>query len=53
MFWITVLAFCMSAALVKLGVLLVMVSVLTTALWATGAGLALLASLGIWQLRRR
>ena len=53
MFWITLLAIAMAAALVKLGVALVMVSILTGALWAMGLVLALGASYVIWHIRRR
>lgn len=53
MFWITLLAIAMAAALVKLGVALVMVSILTGALWAMGLALALGASYLIWHIRRR
>lgn len=53
MFWITLLAIAMAAALVKLGVALVMVSILTGALWATGLALAVGVSYLIWHIRRR
>lgn len=53
MFWITLLAIAMAAALVKLGIALVMVSILTGALWTTGLTLAVGASYLIWHIRRR
>jgi hypothetical protein len=53
MFWITALALFMAGALVKLGVAIVMVSMLTAALWAAGACLAVLLTLIIWLVWRR
>jgi Na+/H+ antiporter NhaD/arsenite permease-like protein len=53
MLWITALGFAMAAALVKLGVALVMVSILTTALWGAGACLLVLLSLVVWLAWRR
>lgn len=53
MFWITVLAMFIAAALVKLGVALVMVTILSAALWTTGAVLAVLTLFVIWRIRRR
>jgi hypothetical protein len=53
MIWITTLALVMAAALVKLGVASVMVSILTTALWATGACIAALLTFVMWQSWRR
>lgn len=53
MFWITLLAIAMAAALVKLGIALVMVSILTGALWTTGLALAVATSYLIWRIWRR
>lgn len=53
MFWICTLALVMAAALVKLGVASVMVSMLSTALWATGACLAVLLAFVMLQAWRR
>jgi hypothetical protein len=53
MFWITALGFFMAAALVKLGVSLVMVSLLTAALWGAGACLTVLLLLVVWLAWRR
>jgi hypothetical protein len=52
MFWITALALFVAGAFMKLGVALVMVSMLTTALWATLACTALLLALLMWKSRR-
>jgi hypothetical protein len=53
MFWICSLALMMAAALVKLGVAVVMISILTSALWVTGACLALLLAFVLWQSLRQ
>jgi hypothetical protein len=53
MFWITALALLVAGAFMKLGVALVMVSMLTAALWTTLACMALLVAFLIWQSRRK
>lgn len=53
MLWISVLALFMAGALVKLGVAMVMVSILSAALWVAGAGIAVLLSFVMWQSWRR
>jgi hypothetical protein len=53
MFWITALALFVAGAFMKLGVALVMVSVLTAALWTTLACMAVLIALLMWKSRRR
>jgi hypothetical protein len=53
MFWITALAVLMAAAFVKLGVALVLVSLLSAALWAAGAGVAVLSGLVMWLAWRK
>lgn len=53
MLWICALALVMAAALVKLGVASVMVSMLSATLWATLACLAALIVFVIWQAWKR
>jgi hypothetical protein len=53
MFWMSSLALVMAAALVKLGVASIMVSMLSAALWAALACLALLIAFVMWQAWRR
>ena len=53
MFWIVTLALVMAAALVKLRVTTVMFSMLSAALWATLACLAVLLAFVMWLSWRR
>jgi hypothetical protein len=53
MFWITALALFMAGCFIKLGVALVMVSMLTAALWTTLTCIAVLTALVMWESRRR
>jgi uncharacterized membrane protein YccC len=51
MFWITALVFFMAGALVKLGATMVMVSMLSAAIYATAACLAALVAFVLWKSR--
>lgn len=53
MFWIFSLAIVMAAALVKLGVATIMVSMLSAALWAALACIAVLLTFVMWTALRR